>query len=379
MTRKLLFKLSFLFILTISISCSKNENSKNLSPQKITNYLLVNEQLPIKILSNALELPENIIIAINLGLIEVNEEGEQKLRDVFQKFIYEGKNDFIKKYNEKKWSEFVKNNWIKKEITNISKSKLNEIKEQDFKNNEIISIKIECLKKSFVKDKTEEFLDNELSLLSKNYYCNMYKIFSIHVLSIPQKIKNLSISYLNQDGIDSFNNEWDNILSSYINDKELNKINQNYFNFIEFQKLKYKFLTGKNINLDIHPDEAKLLYTKTHDNAIVTYFSSDLLDYLIDFLILPTVILFIPVIVIIYSLFFNISNFISNVARAINFSKVASPVSSILFILFFMYVSYKITNDIRNKINSSYKVSTSNKTIKEELNFSTELFYIQFK
>ncbi|WP_286971912.1 hypothetical protein [Flavobacterium sp. UBA4854] len=334
MTRKILYKLLLFFFLAFSVSCSKDKSFKNLSSKEITNYLLVNEQLPIKTLSNALDFPENIIIAINLGLIEINEEGEQKLRDIFQKFMDEGKNDFIKKYNKKKQSEFIKNDWVKKEIKSISKSKLNEIKEQDFKNNEIISSKIEGLKKSFVKDKTDDFLDNELSLLSKNYYVNMYKIFSIHILSVPQKIKNLSVSYLNQDGVDSFNNEWDNILSSYINDNELNKINQNYFNFIEFQKLKYKFLTGKNINLDIHPVETKLLYRKTDDDAIVTYFSSDLLDYLIDFLILPTVILFIPVIVIIYSLFFNISNFFSNVAGAINFSKVASPVSSILFVFF---------------------------------------------
>ncbi|MFH7002099.1 hypothetical protein [Flavobacterium bizetiae] len=379
MTRKILFKLLFLFFLAFFVSCSKDESFKNLSSKEITNYLLVNEQLPIKILSNALNVPENIIIAINLGLIEINEEGEQKLRDIFQKFMDEGKNDFMKKYNEKNQSEFIRNDWIKKEIKSISKSKLNEIKEIDFKNNKIISIKIEALKKSFVKDKTDDFLDNELSLLSKNYYVNMYKIFSIHILSVPQKIKNLSVSYLNQDGVDSFNNEWDNILSSYINDNELNKINQNYFNFIGFQKAKYKFLTGKNINLDIHPVETKLLYKKTNDNAIVTYFSSDLLDYLIDFLILPTIILFIPVIVIIYSLFFNISNFISNVAGAINFSKVASPVSSILFVFFFMYVSYKITNDIKNKINSTYEVNTNDETILEELNLNTELFYIQFK
>ena len=144
---------------------------------------------------------------------------------------------------------------------------------------------------------------------------------------------------------------------------------------MEFQKIKYRFVSGKKTNLYVSPLEIKLISKNTKDDAIVNYFSSNLLDYLIDFLLLPIVILFIPVIAIIYSIFFNISNFINIVAAAINFSKIASLITTVLFVFLFMYVSYQITNDIKSKINSSYKVATNNQNILEDLNLNTELFF----
>ena len=236
--------------------------------------------------------------------------------------------------------------------------------------------KIEHLKLSFVKVKTDEILDKELSLLSFNYYVNMLKVFSIHIQCIPQKIKNFSISYLDEEEKKYFNKEWNNTLNSYINQEETHIINKNYIEFIEFQKIKYKFISGKKTNLYVRPLEIKLISKTTKDDAIINYFSSDLLDYLIDFLLLSTVILFIPVIAIIYSIFFNISNFINIVAGAINFSKIALPICSVLFVFLFMYISRQITNDIKSKINSSYKVTTNNQNILEDLNLNTELFFI---
>lgn len=375
MTKKILSRLSFLLVLIISVSCSKNEEIKKLSSTEITNFLLVNEQLPIKTLSNALEWPEDVILGVDLGLIELNADGKERLKDIFEDYSEDGKDDFIKDNNDKEWSEFAKGDWIKSETTKISKSKLNEIRDQEFKNNEVISNKIEHLKLSFVKVKTDEILDKELSLLSFNYYANMFKVFSLHVQCIPQKIKNLSISYLDEEGRNSFNKEWNNTLNSYINHKETDKINKNYIKFIEFQKIKYKFISGKKTNLYVSPLEIKLISKNTKDDAIVNYFSSNLLDYLIDFLLLPIVILFIPVIAIIYSIFFNISNFINIVAAAINFAKIASLITTVLFVFLFMYVSYQITNDIKSKINSSYKVATNNQNILEDLNLNTELFF----
>jgi len=52
--------LSAIFLVFIS-SCSSKKD-KNYSSQEITNFLLVNEQLPIKILSNSLKWPEDIIL-----------------------------------------------------------------------------------------------------------------------------------------------------------------------------------------------------------------------------------------------------------------------------------------------------------------------------
>jgi len=308
-------------------------------------------------------------------LIELSEDGKQRLKDVFEKYEDDGEEKFINDNIEKKWSSFVKSEWIKSEITKISKSKLIEIKNQEFKNNEIISNKIERLKLSFVEIKTDEILDSELSLLSSKYYLNIFKVFSLHVQCIPQKIKNLSISYLDEEGKKSFNKEWNITLNKYINNRKIEDISKKYNKFIELQKLKRKLISDKKTNLYVNPLEIKLISKNTKGDAIVNYFSSDLLNYLIDFLLIDILIIFIPFIAIIYSIFFNISNFFNIVAASIKFTKKATLIINILFVFLFIYISHHVTNDVKSKINSSYKVTSNNQNILEDLNFNTELFF----
>ena len=142
MKKKIFCKLSFLPVLIILISCSKNEDIKRMSSDEITNFILVNEQLPIKTLSNALEWPEEVIIGVDLGLIKLNENGEERLNDIFEDYSENGKDNFIKDNNKKEWSAFIEADWINSVAKKISKSKLDSIKKLEFKNNAIIQDKL---------------------------------------------------------------------------------------------------------------------------------------------------------------------------------------------------------------------------------------------
>lgn len=245
MTRKILTTLSFLFIFIISISCSKNEHVKKLSPREITNILLVNEQLPIKTLSNALEFPENVIIGVNLGLIKLNQDGEEKLNHILEEYFQDGKDDFIEDNSNNKWSEFIKSDWIESETTKISISKLNEIKEYEFKNNEVIQNKLNLFIPSYIEKQTEELSRNQFSFFSRGFWKNMGQISWMHVKSISEKISKRDINYLKPNFKKELQLEWQTKFKLYFSPKkaklEMNKILSNYQNLIA---IKYKYFSN---------------------------------------------------------------------------------------------------------------------------------------
>lgn len=252
MTRKILLKLSFLFIITISLSCSKNEDLKKLSSAEITNYLLVNEQLPVKILSNALEVPENVIIGINLGLIKLNENGEEKLDDILEGYLEDGKVDFIGDNVEKKWSNFSKSDWIERETTKISMIKLNEIKENEFKNNKIIQNKLNLFIPYYIEKQTDELSSNQFSFFSRGFWKNMGQIAWMHVKSISEKISRRDLNYLKPDFKDELQLKWQTNFNLYFSPKkaklEMDKILSNYQNLINIKYKYFSTLTKKEFN-----------------------------------------------------------------------------------------------------------------------------------
>jgi hypothetical protein len=244
MTKKILFSL---LLLPLIISCSKNEDIKKLSSTEITNFLLVNEQLPIKTLSNALEWPEDVILGVDLGLIDLNEDGKERLKDVFEDYSEDGKDDFINDNNKKEWSEFVKDDWIKSETKKISISKLNKIKEHEFKNNEIIQNKLNHFIPFYIERQTEELSRYQFSFFSKGFWQNLVQISWMHIRSTSVKISNRDVNYIKSNYIKELQLEWQSKFNLYFLPKtaktEMGNILSIYQNL---NIIKYKYLSKLN-------------------------------------------------------------------------------------------------------------------------------------
>lgn len=237
------FYLLSTFIFLILTSCSNNEE-KNYTQQEITNNLLVNKQLPISILSNALEWPEEIILGVDLGLIELNEDGKDRLKNILEEYSDDGNDDFIKDNSKKNWSDFVKNNWIKSETTKISILKLNEIKELEFKNNEIIQNKLNHFIPFYIERQTEELSRYQFSFFSKGFWKNLAQISWMHIRSVSGKISNKDVNYLKSNYIKELQLEWQSKFNLYFSPKtaktEMGNIVSIYQNL---NIIKYKYLS----------------------------------------------------------------------------------------------------------------------------------------
>ena len=278
---------SLLLTLIISFSCSKNEDLKKLTPVEITNFLLVNEQLPIKALSNALECPENVIIGVNLSLIELNEDGEERLKDILKDYSEDGKDDFIKDNNEKKWSEFIKSDWIKSETTKISRSKLNEIKQREFKNNAIIQNKLNLFIPSYVEKQTEELSQHQLNYFSKGFWKNIAKITWMNVRSVSGKISKRDINYLKTDYMSELQIDWKNKVNLYFSPKTANaEMKKILSNFQNLNIIKYKYLSKiNNKNFEINSSTTLNQHNVINDSnidikPIVNQFNLTIIDNL---------------------------------------------------------------------------------------------------
>ncbi|RKS93849.1 hypothetical protein BC952_1699 [Flavobacterium limicola] len=233
MTKKILPSLSLLVLLITSFSCSKNEKKKETAPSETTSFLLVNEQLPIKTLSNALEWPEEVILGVDLGLIKLNEDGEERLKDIFEDYSQDGKDDFIKDNNQKKRSDFVKGDWIKSETKKISNLKLNDIKKHEFNNNEIIQNKLKSYIPYYIERQTEELSSYQFSFFSKGFWKNLGQISWIHTKStFWGKFSNWDISYIKPVYKKDLQQKWEGIYNSYFSIKkaenEIKNIAKNY-------------------------------------------------------------------------------------------------------------------------------------------------------
>ncbi len=243
MSKKILFSL-LLLVLIVSFSCSKNEDTKKLSTTEITSFLLVNEQLPIKTLSNALEWPEEVILGLDLGLIKLNEDGEERLKDIFEDYLEDGKDNFIKDNNEKDWNEFVKGDWIKSETTKIYRSKLNEIKKHEFTNNEIIQNKLNNYVSYYVERQTEELSSDQFSFFSKGFWKNIGQISLMQIKSIFWgKISNWNLQHIDAEYKIELQKKWTGIYKSYFKinhiENDINDITLKYHNFVT---LKHNYL-----------------------------------------------------------------------------------------------------------------------------------------
>lgn len=423
MTRKILFKLSILFILAISASCSKNEDMKKLSAAEITNYLLVNEQVPIKILSNALEVPENIIIGINLNLIKLNENGEEKLNDILENYSKDGRDEFIEDNYEKKLSNFVKNEWIENESRIISISKLNEIKEHEFRNNEVIQNKLDLFIPSYIEKQTEELSGNQFSFLSIGFWKNMGQISLMHLKSISEKISRRDIKYLKSDFTKELQLEWQNKFKLYFSPKkaklEMDKILSNYQNLVA---LKYKYISNFNRKEAGQNSAISLTFKKLNNSPfinvspIITQFNLIMLDNfgelffeLLTGLLIGTILNFIlrritkeedekrnhiiitffktgvsPLQALVGGVAFLGNIVTSNQARE-RYRSIDSTLNIIIgFLLIafsYWYISSK-QNKIEKEINSDFKTNfslyfdKSSFQILDNLNLNTELFFI---
>ncbi len=232
MSKKILFSLLSLALL-ISYSCSKNSESKELSAIEITNFLLVNEQVPIKTLSNALEWPADVILSVDLGLMELNEDGEERLKDFFSNYSEDGREAFIQNNSKKEWNEFVKGDWIKSETKKISESQLTKLKIREFKNNEIIQNKLNSYIPFYIKKQTEELSHYQFSFFSKGFWKNLGQISWIHTKStFWGKFSNWDISYIKPVYKKDLQQKWEGIFNSYFSiknaEKEIKNIAKNY-------------------------------------------------------------------------------------------------------------------------------------------------------
>jgi len=252
---KSLFRFFSLILLVFISSCS-NKVEKNYSPQEITNLLLINEQVPIKTLSNALKWPEELILGLDLGLIELNEDGKERLKDVLNEYEDDGKDEFLKDNIEKKWTEFVKSEWIRSENAKISSSKLIDIKEREFKNNELIQNNLNRFIPLYIERQTEELSSYQFSFFSKGFWKNLVQITWIHTKSaFFGKLYNLDISYIEPVYKKELQQKWEQIYNSYFSIKEaeneLKKITKNYQALLV---LKYNYISKlKKINTEKQP------------------------------------------------------------------------------------------------------------------------------
>ena len=283
MSKSLSVFLSAILFVFIS-SCSSNEE-KNNSPDEITNFLLVSEQLPIKTLSNALEWPEEIILGIELDLIELNEEGKERLDDIFEEYSDEVKDDFINDYKEKKWKKFVKSDWIKSETTKISKTKINLIKEHEFKNNQIIQNKLNNCIPYYIKKQTEDLSSYELSFFSKNFWMNLGQISWMHVRSTYGKISNKDVSYLKPNYKQELQIKWQRKFKEYFSTKSATtEIGNILYNYQKFNTVKYNFLTkliNKRLELNSFINDERYIIKNNLEidiKPIISHFNLTMID-----------------------------------------------------------------------------------------------------
>jgi hypothetical protein len=423
MTKKIHSNLLLLLVIIISFSCSKDEDIKKLSPSEITNILLVSEQLPLQNLSNAIEWPEDVILGVDLGLIELNENGIDKLTDIYEDYSEDGKDDFIKDSNEKKGSEFIKSDWIKSESKNITNSKLNDIKEREFNNNEIIQNKLDNYIPFYINKQTEEISRYQFSFFSKGFWGNLGQISWMHIKSVTNKIAKRDIHYLNPNFINDLQLEWQNKFNIYFSPNtaklELQKVLSNYQNLMQ---IKYNYLSKLN-NKKLEQNSIPSLNFKNLNNnsvidikPIVSQFNLIMLDNLgqlffelIAALLIATIVNFFlrritrdedekrnHIVVTFFKTGFSPFKFliggaayignviISNQARD-KYRSTGSNINMIIGVLLlafsFWYVSKK-QNTIEDQINDNFKTNFSSYfdrdsiQVVDNLNLNSELFFL---
>lgn len=423
MRKKISYRLSFLLVIIISVSCSKNEEIKRMSTDEITNFLLVNEQLPIKTLSNALEWPEEIITGVDLGLIKLNEDGEERLNDIFEDYSANGKNDFIKNNSKKEWSGFIKANWIKSVTTEISKSKLNDIKKREFKNNSIIQNKLNNFIPNYIEKQTKELSRYQFSFFSIRFWKNLSQISWMHIKSTFSKISKRDISYLKPNYIKQLQLEWQNKFNLYFSPNttkiEMEKLLSNYQNLIV---INHKYLSKLS---KIKCEQNSIYSLKIQNlknnsvidvNPIVTQFNLTMIDNfgllfieLFIGLVIATIINFFiqkitkeqneksnniiktffstgtsPFKVLIGGAAYLGNMFVSNRERRKYESTqtIINRVIGVMLIVFSFWFISKKQNKIEEEINDEFKTNFSSyfdKTsiqVLDNLNFNSELFFI---
>ena len=412
----------FYAILLVFISSCSSKEEKNYSPQEITNNLLVDEQLPIKTLSNALEWPEEIILGVDIGLIELNEEGKERLKDVFEDYTDDGKDDFIKDNNEKEWSDFVKGDWIKSETTKISVSKLNEIKKTEFKNNAIIQNKLNHFIPSYIERQTKELSSYQFSFFSIEFWKNLGQISWMHIKSTSSKISKRDIYYLEPNFIKDLQLVWQNKFNFYFSPNtakvEMEKVLSNYQNLILIKHKYFSILSKKKIEQNSIPN---LKFQKTISNSvidikpIISQFNLTMIDNfgllfieLITALLIATIVNFIlrritksenenrtHILVTFFSTGFSplqaligSAAFIGNIvvsnqasAKSKSTGAIINIIIGVLLMVFsYIYIS-KTQNKIEEEINNNFKTNFSsyfNKSsfqLLDDLNLNTELFF----
>jgi hypothetical protein len=284
MSKKILFNL-LLLALIISFSCSKNEEIKKLSSTEITNFLLVNEQLPIKTLSNALEWPESIIIGTDLGLVKLNSDGIEKLNDIYNEYKNEDNEDFIDDYQNNKWENFDQKKWVEKIDTKISKTQLLKIKDQELKNNSIAQNNINSSVTKYLDKQFNSLIDTEFGFLSIGFWKNLGQLSLMHFKSIPDKFSNLSVSYLDPKFKNELHNKWFLIIkrSFKTNDlKEQPKITLMKYNSLINLKHTYisKLYKIKNFegNDSFFDDTIKVKQMESDINLIISKLNLELTD-----------------------------------------------------------------------------------------------------
>ena len=431
MKKKTFCKLSFLPVLIILISCSKNEDIKRMSSDEITNFILVNEQLPIKTLSNALEWPEEVIIGVDLGLIKLNENGEERLNDIFEDYSENGKDNFIKDNNKKEWSAFIEADWINSVAKKISKSKLDSIKKLEFKNNAIIQDKLNNFIPKYVEKQTKELSRNQFSFFSIGFWKNLGQVSWIHTKStFFGKFYNWNIKYIEPIYQKEFQLKWEEIYNSYFSLKEAEKeIKSIAKNYQELSVLKHNYILKiKKISTEKQPiiflNHFKLdQKNKINTKSIISQFNLSIVDNLglliLEFFLGIFAFAFIRYILINFfyaeelKVHHEINNFavnllktptspivgvlgiIGGVANGLfyenkinNIEKKVAPIAKNLKIIlglallaisiwYFPKKQIKLENEINRNLEKNF-VSNFNKSsilILDELNLSTEIFY----
>jgi hypothetical protein len=421
MSKKILFNL-LLLALIISFSCSKNEDIKKLSSTEITNFLLVNEQLPIKTLSNALQWPEDIILGVDLGLIKLNEDGEEKLNEILEDYSEDGKDYFIKDNNEKEWSEFVKGNWIKSEAKKISISKLNEIKVREFKNNAIIQNKLNSFIPSYIERQTEELSRYQFNFFSKGFWKNLGQISWMHIRSTSGKISNRDVNYLKSNYVNELEVEWQskfylyfsaetaktergNILSIYqnlniIKYKYLSKLNNKKFEPNSFIPNSHNNITHKS-KINIRPiiNQFNLTMIDNFGQLFIDLFIGLLISTLVNYVIMRItnegdiisrniVVTFFNTGISPFKFVIGTAAYLGNIivtnnmtARIQSIKSILNKIIGLILIVLSYWLISKKQNEIEKEINNNFKTdftSSFDKTsiqVLDDLNLNTELFF----
>lgn len=412
------FILIFLVFIT---SCSSKEET-NYSPQEIVNHLLVNELLPIEIISNASEWPENVILGINFGLMELNEDGEDRIKDIFHEYMDGEKVDFIEEYSVKESIEFNKKNWIKSEVTYITRIKLNEIKLQEFKNNEIIQNKLNDYIPVYIKAQTEELTRYQFSFFSFGFWKSLRQIAWMHVKSIWGKIYNFDINFIKLNLINDLQDDWQKKFSIYFSPDpakvELEKMMYNYKNLLSLKEKYFAKLSKQEIDLnsivpvnfqnssnnpviDVKPiinqlnltiiDNFGLLFLELLIGLFVATFVNHLLKVIATdndeqkaYILSTLAVTGISPATAIISIGASIVNSMKINARmddAKTAGSIINTIIGVILIIFSFWFISKKQNVIENEINDNFETNFLlyfNETsiqVLDELNFNTELFF----